>query len=296
MNNPLPLLHKHLEGQDIVSLQQSLLRSLLVMAWAVEARDPYTGGHLWRVSQLARILAEVAGLKDTEIARVVVGGFLHDLGKIAVPDSILTKSERLTEDEFGVIRTHPDAGWRLIKDHPLAELVEASIRSHHETPDGRGYPEGLSEHEIPVVAKIVGICDAFDAMTSTRPYRKGMPIEKALSIIENNLGTQFDLAFGTLFIAQGKAGVFDHIVSHSDHGIPLLTCGVCGPVIVRQRNQIAGEHVYCRSCAGDYVLETDESNKAVARFTGNLVAANQLTPQADTSVIDDLIKQFMEMN
>lgn len=277
----------------VADLKKALLRSLLVMAWAVEARDPYTGGHLWRVSQFARLLAEAAGLAASDVARVVIGGFLHDLGKIAVPDSILTKAERLTEQEFAVIRTHPEAGWQLIKEHPLADLVEASIRAHHETPDGRGYPQGLTADEIPLVAKIVGICDAFDAMTSTRPYRQGMSIDKALSIIEANLATQFDLTLGTLFVGLGRSGQLAHIVSHSDHGIPLLSCQVCGPVMVRQRHQQAGDHLHCPSCAADYQLSLGSTNQLTATFTGRFVRAEQHVNPADRSVIEDLVRQFL---
>lgn len=161
---------------------EHLLKSLFVMASMVEARDPYTGGHLWRVSQFSRILAEDAGLPSNVVARIALGGFLHDLGKIGVPDAILNKPDKLTDEEYEVIKTHPEVGSRLLADHPLADLARSAILSHHEMPDGRGYPHGLSGAAISVDASIVGICDAFDAMTSTRPYRKGMPISKALSI------------------------------------------------------------------------------------------------------------------
>ena len=109
---------------------------------------------------------------------------------------------------------------------------------------------------IPVDAGIVGICDAFDAMTSTRPYRRGMPIEKALAIIEEFLGHQFNHDFGVRFVGLGRQGELDHIVGHSDEGIPLHECVMCGPTLVLRKGQNAGEHVYCRSCAGEYVTET----------------------------------------
>ncbi len=168
--------------------QEDLLRSLLVMAWMVEARDPYTGGHLWRVSRFSRLLASELNLPDGDVARISLGGFLHDLGKVGVPDQILNKKDRLTDEEYEVIKTHPDVGWRMLAGHPLARLAETAIRAHHEMPNGKGYPRGLVGLDIPLDARIVGICDAFDAMTSTRPYRRGMPIEKALAIIEENLG------------------------------------------------------------------------------------------------------------
>lgn len=123
---------------------RDLVASLLVMAWMVEARDPYTGGHLWRVSRYAELLAEALGWQPADIARVAIGGFLHDLGKIGIPDAILTKRERLTDDEYDVIRTHPDIGARLLAGHPLAALVNDAVLFHHERPDGNGYPRKRS--------------------------------------------------------------------------------------------------------------------------------------------------------
>ena len=108
------------ESQQQVRHQEDLLTSLLVMAWMVEARDPYTGGHLWRVSQFSQLLATRAGLPGADVARITVGAFLHDLGKISIPDHILGKKDRLTDEEYAVVRTHPDVGWRMLSSHPLA--------------------------------------------------------------------------------------------------------------------------------------------------------------------------------
>lgn len=149
---------------------RQLMASLLAMAWFVEARDPYTGGHLWRVSRYARLLAEETGLPAAEVAQVSVGGFLHDLGKIGVPDAVLRKPSRLTEEEYAVIKTHPDLGLRMLARHPLAAFVGDAVGMHHERPDGLGYPNGLTTENIPVAARIVGICDAFDAMTTALPH------------------------------------------------------------------------------------------------------------------------------
>ena len=162
---------------------EPMLKTLLVMVWMVEARDPYTGGHLWRVSQFSRRTAEAAGLPPGEVMRVMLGGFLHDLGKIGVPDAILRKPGALTDEEYATIKTHPEIGRRLLAGHPLRGLVEFAVHLHHERPDGQGYPGGMRAGTIPTEARIVGICDAFDAMTSTRPYRQGMPVERALQII-----------------------------------------------------------------------------------------------------------------
>lgn len=270
--------------------REGLLTSLLVMAWMVEARDPYTGGHLWRVSRFAHLLASDAGLAPAEVARISIGGFLHDLGKISVPDHILGKKDRLTEQEYEVIKTHPDVGWRLLAEHPLAALAEAAVRSHHETPDGKGYPRGLAGDAIALDARIVGICDAFDAMTSTRPYRRGMSVERALSIIEESLARQFDRDFGQRFVDLGRAGQLDHIVGHSDEGIPLHECAVCGPTVVLKKGQAAGEHVYCRSCAGEYVTERREGLLVIAS-TGRLGAPKVLEPEPDTALINGFVRE-----
>jgi len=269
---------------------EELLTSLLIMAWMVEARDPYTGGHLWRVSQFSRLLAADAGLPEADVARIAVGGFLHDLGKISVPDHILGKKDRLTDPEYEVIKTHPEVGWRLLATHPLARLAEAAVRAHHETPDGKGYPRGLAGEAVPLDARIVGICDAFDAMTSTRPYRRGMPIEQALLIIEENLGRQFDREFGQRFVSLGRAERLHHIVGHSDEGIPLHECMMCGPTLVLKKGQTSGEHVYCRSCSGEYLTESRDG-RLVTVPTGGMGTPKDLEPEADTVLIAGFVRK-----
>ncbi len=270
--------------------REDVLASLLVMAWVVEARDPYTGGHLWRVSQFSSLLAADAGLAAADVARVTVGGFLHDLGKVSVPDLILRKADRLTPDEYDVIKTHPEVGWRLLAGHPLARFAEAAVRAHHETPDGRGYPRGLAGNAVPEDARIVGICDAFDAMTSTRPYRRGMPTAQALAIIEENLDRQFDEKLGRRFVALGRAGRLDHLVGHSDEGIPLHDCLTCGPTLVLRRGQAAGTHVYCRNCGGEYRVGSDQG-RLLTVATGRKGSAKDLEPEADTELIARLVRE-----
>lgn len=273
-----------------ISHYEDLLSSLLVMAWMVEARDPYTGGHLWRVSRFSRLLAIASGLPDNDVARISLGGFLHDLGKVGVPDQILNKKDRLTDEEYEVIKTHPDVGWRMLSGHPLAQLAEAAIRAHHEMPNGKGYPLGLTGKNIPLDGRIVGICDAFDAMTSTRPYRKGMPIEKALVIIEENLDTQFDREYGERFLVLGRQGDLHHIVGHSDEGIPLHECFMCGPTLVLRKDQQAGDSVYCRSCTGEYQI-TAEDGHLVSKFTGRTASPKELEPAADGELISRLVRE-----
>jgi hypothetical protein len=257
-----------------------MLASLLTMAWFVEARDPYTGGHLWRVSRYARLLADATGHNAADAARIGLGGFLHDLGKIGVPDAILRKPERLTDEEYAVIKTHPDVGMRMLAGHPLAGLVSEAVLLHHERPDGNGYPRRLSVHQIPVPARIVGICDAFDAMTSHRPYRAGMPRDKALAIIGDLRGQQFHSPYADAFLALAKRGELDHVMGHSDDGIPLQSCPLCGPTLVIRREQQSGDHVYCRNCGGEFALE-----QGVATPTGRRAEVAELAPETDNALI-----------
>lgn len=269
---------------------EHLLKSLFTMASMVEARDPYTGGHLWRVSQFSRLLAEDGALPANVVARIALGGFLHDLGKISVPDAILNKPDRLTLEEYEVIKTHPEVGSRVLADHPLADLVRGAILSHHEMPNGHGYPHGLSGAAIPLDASVVGICDAFDAMTSTRPYRKGMPRGKALNIIRENLGGQFHEDWGRRFIRLGDAGHLDPIVGHSEPGIPLQQCPMCGPTIVVSRRHLHGDHVYCRSCGNEASVRKEDHQLSIAP-TGHRGTVRDLEPEIDGSLLDELVQE-----
>ncbi|WDZ97243.1 HD-GYP domain-containing protein [Herbaspirillum sp. WKF16] len=264
---------------------EKLLSSLFLLAWAVEARDPYTGGHLWRVARLSRLLAQAAGLDAGQVARIAIGAFLHDLGKIGIPDAVLGKKSKLDDAEYEVIKTHPEIGLRMLAGHPLAALAEDAVLLHHETPDGRGYPFGRRGEEIPLVARIVGICDAFDAMTSTRPYRAGMPIARAMGIIESELGRQFDARLGALFIALADNPELAHIVGHSDEGIPLERCGACGPIVVRPRQAQAGDTLYCPACHSEYTIAPAGGLLA----TGKQNTARALAASPDTSLIGRLV-------
>ena len=277
-------------GAAPVSGAEHLIKSLFIMAALVEARDPYTGGHLWRVSQFSRILAEDLGLAPREVARIALGGFLHDLGKIGVADSILNKPGKLTNEEYEVIKTHPNVGARLLADHPLAEMVREAVLMHHETPDGRGYPQSLTGEAIPLVARIVGLADAFDAMTSTRPYRRGMPKARAEEIIRENLDRQFDAAVGDRFLALSSKGTLDHIIGHSEPGIPIQECPMCGPTIVLRRGHRTGTLVYCRHCGGEAEVR-NETGTITLVSTGRHGGARELEPDIEMLLIRELVSE-----
>lgn len=271
---------------------EEIMSSLLVMAWMVEARDPYTGGHLWRVSQYAQLLARKKGWAEVDVARVTVGGFLHDVGKIGVPDHILNKRGALDEREYAVMKTHPELGMRSIAGHPLSKLVKHSVLSHHERPDGAGYPYGLAHQQIHQDARLVAICDAFDAMTSARPYRSAIPKERAVVIVEENLGKQFDDEYGRCFLSLAMEGHFDHIIGHSDEGIPLHYCPICGPTLVLRREQKPGSLVYCPSCHSEFEVQRYSEHSLVTHPTGRKGNAHQLEPEADEALIQRLISEI----
>lgn len=271
--------------------KELLLNALLGLSMIVEARDPYTGGHLWRVSQFSKLLAQHAGLSCREVALCEIGGFLHDLGKIGVPDAILHKPDRLTDKEFSVIRIHPAVGGKLLTNHPLANLAIDAVVSHHERPDGKGYPHGIVGDLIPEVARIVGIADAFDAMTSTRPYRKGMPIDKALSIIGNELGSQFDPQLGSQFLSLEITKDIAHIVGHSEFGIPLKNCPSCSAPIALRRRVQEGDFVYCRACSGESRLHKIGDTTQL-EMTGQMGDASVLAPDSDPDLIGSMLEKI----
>jgi HD-GYP domain-containing protein (c-di-GMP phosphodiesterase class II) len=272
-------------GQGI---DKKLLVSLMALASVVELRDPYTGGHLWRVGNFSRLLAERIGLDRDEVFRTALGGFLHDLGKVGVPDGILRKSGALTEAEFGVIKAHPAMGAELLRDHPLAELAHDAVLSHHERADGGGYPSGRIGDATPLVARIVGLADAFDAMTSTRSYRPGMPIERALAILDEEKGRQFDAGLVDAFVTLGRNGdKLAHIAGHSDRDVKLVTCPNCGPIIAVERDAADGDITACRNCAGLVRL-----HRAAEGFSAELIGfatLERLRPIAETAVFDEFI-------
>jgi HD-GYP domain-containing protein (c-di-GMP phosphodiesterase class II) len=158
----------------------------------IEAKDPSTRGHCDRVASLSRRLAMAAGCDDQLIDEATVCGWLHDVGKIGVPDHILQKTGPLTDEEFTVVQRHSITGERILGSLPQIDAIRDGVRSHHERWDGRGYPDGLAGDAIPLIGRIVAVADAFDAMCSKRAYRDGMPAPQACAEIAACAGTQLD--------------------------------------------------------------------------------------------------------
>jgi putative nucleotidyltransferase with HDIG domain len=173
---------------------------LSMLTRAIEARDPYTRGHSSRVTDLAEAVARALGWSEERIASLRVGGPLHDIGKLAVSDEVLCKEGRLNDDELAQIREHPKIGAKLLLRVTTLREAIPYVLYHHERWDGTGYPSGKRGEEIPVEARVLAIADAFDAMTSDRPYRNALSREEALAEVERCAGTQFDPKIARVFL------------------------------------------------------------------------------------------------
>ena len=180
-----------------ISAAQAETRSAYVgairaLALALDARDPYTAGHSERVSAISVAVGRQMGLRDDDLDVLRLGALLHDIGKIGISDNVLRKPEGLTSAEFELIREHPGLGARILRTVPFLAPHVPIVELHHERPDGRGYPYGLTSAQTPLLARIVHVADAFDAMTSARAYRPARGSAEAVTELWRCAGTQFD--------------------------------------------------------------------------------------------------------
>lgn len=165
---------------------------VFALAAAVEAQDPYTEKHLQRMASLSERLARAAGLDSEQVVAIRYGSILHDVGKMGINEAILRKPGPLTEEERARVRDHPIIGAQIVQSMHLAQQIAPIVRGHHERWDGQGYPDGLKGEEIPLGARIVALVDAYDAMTTDRPYRAALSPELIRAELEYNAGKQFD--------------------------------------------------------------------------------------------------------
>jgi HD-GYP domain-containing protein (c-di-GMP phosphodiesterase class II) len=186
--------------------KRQFLEMVTALAEAIERRDPYTGGHVRRVVTYSVLIGQEIGLSPERLEELRLAAILHDIGKIAVPDQILRKPARLEPDETSVMARHTIDGAEMVGRIRSLRHLLPGIRSHHERPDGRGYPDGLTEAQLPEVPRIIAVADTFDAMTTDRPYRRALTPEDAAVEIARGAGTQFcpraAAAFGRLFARQ----------------------------------------------------------------------------------------------
>ena len=181
-------------------IREVYFSTIQVLSSALDAKDSYTEGHSQRVTEYSLAVAEEMKLPKNKVEMIQIAAILHDIGKIGIRDFILCKPGKLTNEEFDIIKNHPTLGAEIVSHIAFLADKATIIKHHHERFDGRGYPDGLKEQEIPIGSRIIAVCDSFDAMTSKRSYRDNMPVHKALTELKNCSGTQFDKDIADVFI------------------------------------------------------------------------------------------------
>ena len=211
--------HRPINSVELLARVRSLVRTkrlndqlvnveniILALATAIEAKDPYTEGHVDRVASYALILGRETGLAPWELQLLRKAAILHDVGKIGVNESILLKPGSLSADEFNHMKSHTVIGERICRPLQQDRLILEVIRHHHERYDGKGYPDGLAGEGIPIAARIMAVVDAYDALTSDRPYRGRLSQEQAVQILKQETGKQFDPKIATVFVSMLETG------------------------------------------------------------------------------------------
>lgn len=186
------------ESQE--NLEKAYLESIEIIRHTVEAKDPYTRGHSDRVAEYSVLIGKHMGLAEGELHTLKIGGLFHDIGKIGIPDSILLKEAKLSDDEYSQIKNHPAIGKHILANASLFQDIIPIVFNHHERFDGKGYPSNLEGENIPLFARIAAVADTFDAMTSKRSYRNALPLEVVIEEIQKCAGSQFDPKITEVFL------------------------------------------------------------------------------------------------
>ena len=202
-------------------LEKAYLDSIQTLRYTVEAKDPYTRGHSDRVSEYSVLIGQKLGLSEDLIKTLRVGGLFHDIGKIGIPDSILLKESKLTDDEYSQIKNHPSIGAHILCNAEVFKDILPIVKHHHERYDGNGYPSKLKGEDIPYIARIAAVADTFDAMKSKRTYRNALPLDVVKEEIERCSGTQFDPNIAKVFldILNNEYDKIQEIQEKYKHGI-----------------------------------------------------------------------------
>lgn len=258
-------------AQYVDKLERAYNDTLVVIANAVELRDHYTVGHTWRVTNFSLEIAKELGWNEAELKRCQMGGVLHDVGKIAIADAILRKPGKLTDEEYEQMRVHPERGAEMMRDIEfLVPLIPFALY-HHERFDGKGYPFGLSGKDIPIEGRVLAVADTFDAMTSNRPYRKGLDPEIAIQEIENGKGSQFDPECADAFIRAYRNGRIERILQdyYKDEK-KSVACPFCSTYVPVGDEVNVGDEISCTVCHRR--MRLDMQNEA---YFAELVAATE---------------------
>ncbi len=259
--------------QYVDQLESDFQTTLTLLADAIELRDHYTVGHTWRVTKFSGAIAEELGWDEERKRIVEMGGVLHDLGKLGVEDAILRKPGRLTDEEMAKMRVHPERGADLMRDCGKLKPLIACCLNHHERYDGKGYPAGLAGDDIPIEGRILAVADTFDAMTSNRPYRKGLDPEIAIEELEKNRGTQFDPECADAFVRAYRSGKIDHILqAYHEQDEKSIVCPFCSTYIKMPEDTEPGDVFECRVCHRNVRLGHEDD-----AYFGELVYETDLT-------------------
>ena len=197
--NTIKTINKQLHDKN-EELERAYLDTIGILRQTVEAKDPYTRGHSDRVSEYSVLIGKKLGLDEKTLHILKIGGLFHDIGKIGIPDSILLKESKLSDEEYSQKKNHPMNGVHMLGDAAIFTDILPIVKHHHERYDGRGYPSQLVGDDIPYVARIAAVADTFDAMTSKRSYRDSLPIDVVRAEIERCSGTQFDPNIAKVFL------------------------------------------------------------------------------------------------
>lgn len=236
-------------AQYVRMIEQAYEDTLIALASAIELRDHYTVGHTWRVTNFSVAIARELGWAPEKLKEIQMGGVLHDIGKLAVDDSILRKPGRLTDEEYAKMKVHPERGAQLLQDVPFLHPLIPYCLYHHERYDGRGYPFGLKGEDIPLEGRILSVADTFDAMTSNWPYRKGLDPEISIAEIERGRGSQFDPVCVDALVRSYREGKIDSILQdYFKKEVKSIACPFCSTFIRLPDDVQAGDQHQCNVC------------------------------------------------
>ncbi len=225
-------------------IRKMTLQAITTIANTIDAKDDYTKGHSSRVSEYSAAVAAELGLSDEEVENIRSIALLHDIGKISVPDSVLNKPGKLTNEEYQLMKLHTTAGGKILKDIEMIPGIDIGAKYHHERYDGKGYPDGLVGEEIPFIARIIAIADAYDAMTSNRIYRKHLETEKVIQELENGVGTQFDPKAARALIRLLKEGRLQNINPDSSAKQDDAATTILSRVMKSNEEKVAGKILF----------------------------------------------------
>lgn len=239
-------------------IQKMTLQTITTIANTIDAKDQYTRGHSKRVSEYSAAIATEMGMDYEEVENIRSIALLHDIGKIGIPDSILSKPGKLTDAEYKIMKSHTTIGGEILKDIGMLPGIDIGAKYHHERYDGKGYPEGLKGDDIPYIARIIGVADAYDAMSSTRVYRRHLSEKKILSEIENNKGKQFDPEAADAILKLIHKGAFTEIQKNIEGTVSDDEMSKLLGRIIEQREKQLGEGLRYDDLTGFYDRDTGE--------------------------------------